>query len=246
MNKYCRMLTKVKTFFFMLFAVCISILLVQAHICAAESLGKLPFSKGETITYDIKKLKLKVGEAALVFNGFTEVDNQEVLSITFRATGFKFLDEEEIYLDPKTFFPVLIKRNLNIFGIKEKIIEFYDIQKGRVRIVKTAKGKTTEQVIEDGKQFDNIYGFIYRYRRFGQFKEGEEFHLHLPTRDVQLKLVERKTIEVADQIFDAYYVNSTPKKYKVWFDSSQKRIPLKIDGSLGFGHTSMVMREHRR
>ena len=221
-----------------------SIFLFPPNVSAVDRSVSQPFSKGETITYDIRKLKLTVGEAVLVFNGPVEVSGKKALLITFTAKGFKFLDEEEIFLDAKTFFPLLIRRNLNIFGNEEKIIEFYDSQRGKVRIVKTAKGKTSTQIIENGKRFDNIYGFIYRYRRFGQFKENEELQLHLPTRDVVFKLVERKKFEAADQEFDAYYMSSTPKKFKVWFDSSQKKIPLMIDGALGFGHTSMVMKSH--
>ncbi len=110
-----------------------------------------------------------------------------------------------------------------------------------MRIVKTAKGETTEQVIENGARFDNIYGFIYRYRQRGQFQMGEEFHLHLPTRDVTFKLVEHSLLNVAGQELEAYYMDSVPKQYKVWFDSSSKKIPLMIDGAIGFGHTSMIM-----
>lgn len=165
--------------------------LFLSNVTASDRRVPLPFLKGETITYDIKKLKLKVGEASLVFNGPVEVEGKQAISITFTAKGFKFYDEEQIYLDAETYYPIIIKRDLDIFGKKEKIIEYYDSKRGKVRIVKTAKGKTSEQVIENGTQFDNIYGFIYRYRRLGRFNEGEEFRLHLPTDDVSLKLVER-------------------------------------------------------
>lgn len=169
-------------------------LLFSSHIYAQNASSDLLFSKGETIHYDIKKLKLTVGEAMLVFNGTTEVAGQEVLWITFRAQGFKFLDEEQIYLDPETFFPLLIKRNLNIFGKEEKIVEFYDTHRGKVRIVKTVKDKTTEQIIENGKRFDNIYGFIYRTRQSGRFQKNEEISLHLPTSDMRFHLVEKNEI----------------------------------------------------
>src|SRR3989338_8561132 len=145
---------------------------------------------GETIVYDIEKLKITVGEARLVYNGLVEINNSKALSLTVTATGFKFFDKEQIYLDPETFHPLLIKRNLDIFGKKEDIIEYYDAQKGKVRIVKKAGGKTTQEVIENGGRFDNIYGYIYRQRLLGRFSPNDTYDLHLPTRDVRLKLKE--------------------------------------------------------
>jgi len=226
--------------------VCIVLLSFLPDIHAADEPLRLPFSRGETVIYDIRKFKLPFGEASLVFDGPAEVGGEQALSITFTAKGFNFLDEERIYLDPKTFHPLVIRRNLNIFGVKEQITEFYDSQRGKVRIVKTAKGKTSEEIIENGKRFDNIYGFIYRYRQMGRFQKGEEFRLHLPTRDVHFKLIGKKELKTAGRTFDAHVMKSTPKKYKVLFDSGFRKIPLMINGALGVGSASMVMKEYRQ
>jgi len=215
------------------------------NICIVAHSANQPFLKGEVIHYDIKKFKLKVGEATLVYNGAVEVQGQQALLITFIANGFKFLDEEQIYIDAKTFHPILIKRNLNIFGKEERIMEFYDSQKGKVRIVKTANGKTTEQIIENGGRFDNIYGFIYRYRQLGPLNQNEEMDLHLPTRDLQFKFAQPSKLSIVDQEFDVIYMYSIPKKYEVWFENSPKRIPLKIEGALGFGNMSMIFKDWR-
>jgi len=204
-----------------------------------------PFLKGEVIHYDIEKFKLKVGEATLVYNGVVEIQGKEALSITFTANGFKFLDEEKIYIDPKTFYPILIKRNVIMFGKEEKIMEFYDLKKGKVRIVKTAKGKTTEQVIEGGRQFDNIYGFIYRHRQLSSSDQDKVLNIHLPTRDLQFELVQRSTFSIEGREFNADHMYSIPKKFELWFDNGPKRIPLKIRGALGFGNMSMVFKDRR-
>ena len=201
---------------------------------------------GETIVYDIKKLKVTVGKAQLVYHGMVEVNKQRALSVTVTATGFKFFDKEQLYLDPETFRPMIIERNLDIFGQKEDIIEFYDAQKGKVKIVKRAGGKTEQKVIEEGGRFDNIYGYIYRQRLAGQFNPKDTYDLHLPTLDVRLKLMETKHIEVNDQSYKAYLIASEPKKYKVWFDSGPRKLPLKIDGAIGWGKMSMVIREQVR
>ncbi len=212
------------------------------NVCDVGYCTNAPFSKGEIINYDVEKFKLKIGEATLAFDGAVEVQGKQALKISFTARGFKFLDEEEIYVDARTFYPVLIKRNLSMFGVEERITEFYDSQKGKVRVVKIAKGETTEQVIENGPQFDNIYGFIYRQRQLGRFGRDQMINLHLPTRDLQFKFVEQDKISVADQEFDAIYMRSTPRKYEIWFDSSVKRIPLKINGTLGLANMSMVLK----
>ena len=235
-----------KNFFLLSLSVaCIFTFFILNDPCAAEDPAKIPFSKGETITYSIKKLKVKVGTATLAFNGMVDLYGHKALEIVLTSKGIRFFDEERIYLDPDTFYPLMIKRDLNIFGVKEEIIEYYHVKRGKVKIIKWAKGEKIEQVIERGNRFDNIYGFIYRYRQHGQFKIGDEFHLHLPTRDVSFKLMERKKLKVAGRIFDAYYMAGLSENYEVWFDSSHKKIPLMIDGVWGFGHTSMIMKAYQ-
>ena len=124
-------------------------------------------------------------------------------------------------------------------------MEFYDFKKGKVRIVKTAKGKTTEQTIENGGRFDNIYGFIYRHRQLGQFDQNNMINLHLPTSDLQFQFAQKKKFAIGDQQFDAVNMHSIPKKFEIWFDIGPKRIPLKIDGALGFGNMSMIFKGRR-
>ena len=48
----------------------------------------------------------------------------------------------------------------------------------------------------------------------------------------------------AGKEFEAYNMSSISKKYRVWFDSSHKKIPLMIDGAVGFGHTTMIMKDY--
>ncbi len=202
---------------------------------------KFPFTTGEKITYAIKKMGVKAGEASLIFHGLTRIDNKEVYLIEFRANALNFLDEEKIYIDPKTFYPLIVKRDLNIWGKKEKISEEYWPEKGQVKITKNSGGKITEQTIEKKEALDNIYSFIYRYRSRGQFQIGDTLSMHLPTKDVLLKLKEITKLKAAGKQFEAYYMKSEPAQYEVWFDKSDKKIPLQINGAVGFGDTAMVM-----
>ncbi len=199
---------------------------------------------GEKITYSIKQLGLKAGEAILTFEGPAAREDKDYLLIVFKATGINFLDSEKIYADPASLLPQIVERDLNIFGKKEQIIEYYEPQNGKVRVVKTVSGKTTEQVITKKGELDNIYCFIYRYRRDAEFKAGESLAINLPTMDLRIKLTEKVDIATAGKNYQAFFMQSTPSKYKLWFDVSRQKIPLRIDGAVGVGSTTMTMKSY--
>ena len=211
---------------------------------AADAPSTLPFRPGETIQYDIKKLKMRVGQASLTFHGLMSLEGQSALLITFTSEGLKFFDEEKIYVDPRTFLPLRVERDLNIFGKKEKIVEHYNGREGTVRIVKTARGKTTEEVIKRSVPLDNIYCFIFRYRITGKFTPGEAFQIHLPTKDVQFHVQNPRELQVGENKIPAHYLQSDPAQYRVWFNKGGHKVPLRIDGAIGFGNTAMILRSY--
>ncbi len=206
--------------------------------------GTVPFPPGETFDYDIKKMGLKVGKASLVFDGLKEIDGRPVFLIVFTAEALNFFDEEKISVGPSDFLPVRVVRDLNIWGSKEKITEYYETAAGKIRIVKTAGGKTTEQVIEKKGKIENIYGFIFRYRKDGGFKPGDTVTMRLPTTDIVLELVKKQTIAAAGEKHEAYFMQSDPRKYKIWFGDGPAKLPLRIDGAAGVGNTSMILSKH--
>lgn len=219
----------------------IGVVLIASAGWAAEAKGNFI---GEKITYAIKQMGIKAGDATLSYVGPTEKDGKQYVLIIFLADGLNFYDEEKIYMDPQGFYPQIVERDLNIFGSKERITEYYDAPKGVVRIVKAADGKTSEQVIEKPGQLDNIYCFIYRYRRDGNFKVGDTLTVNLPTLDLKIKLEKETRISAAGKKYDAFFMQSDPSKYRLWFDKSDQRLPLRIDGAVGVGSTSMSMRKY--
>jgi len=204
-----------------------------------------PFFVGETITYTIKSLKISVGKATLTFKGEEEINGRAVYCIVFRATGPNFLDVEEIFADREGLYPVMVRRNLNIWGKKEQITEEYDHRQGLVKITKHVGDKTEEQTIKKSGVLDNIYCFIYRYRHSGNFKLGDSLALNLPTQDIKISLNKRMKLKAAGKEYDSYYMMSDPAKYKVWFDSGDQKIPLRISGSVGLKNTDMVMTDYK-
>jgi hypothetical protein len=221
-----------------------ALFLAGTPVWAADAPNVLPFRPGETIQYDIKKLKMRVGQASLTFHGLVPLDGQNALLITFTGQGLKFFDKEKIYVDPRTFLPQRVERDLNIFGKKEKIVEYYNPREGSVRIVKTAKGETTEQVIKRSVPLDNIYCFIFRYRAMGKFTAGESIQIHLPTKDMQFQAQNPQMLQLGDKEIETYYMQSDPAQYRVWFDTGTHKIPLRIDGAIGFGKTAMILRSY--
>ncbi len=199
------------------------------------------YEPGETIRYQIKKMGIKAGDAILEYKGIVEDGGRQLVLLVFKADGFNFYDEEKIYADPETLLPVRVERDLNIFGKKEKIIEYYEQDPARVRIVKFKKGKDAEeQVLTKEGPIDNLYCFIYRYRSQGRFLEGETMTLELPTKRVEIKVVEKTSVKVGPGDRAAFFMESVPSEYRVWFGDDPGRTPLRIDGAVGFAKTQMI------
>ena len=205
----------------------------------------LPFKKGEVITFKIEQMKVKAGEAKLSFEGLQEINGRSLYLIIFKSDGLNFYDEEKIYLDPQSFRPVKVLRDLNIWGKKEKITEDYLPQEKKIRITKIAGEKTTTEELRMPQEVENIYGFIYRYRQSGSFKVGEQVDISLPTKQIKIKVDKKTKFKAIGKEFDAFYLNSDPSKYKIWLDASGTHIPLKISGSMGVANTVMNIIDYK-
>jgi len=210
--------------------------------CATVA-GAQSFLDGERVDYDIKKFGVTLGQAALSFEGKTVIDKQAALLVVFKAEGMNFLDEEKVYLDPVTMYPMVIVRDLNIWGKEEKITEIYDQANGAVIVTKEAKGEVSRMTINKKGPIDNIYAFLFRYRKSGTFNQKEELSLRLPTADVIVYNDRRTKIKAGGRIFNAFYYKSRPAKYQLWFSTTPERLPLRIDGTIGIAKTSMVMKD---
>ena len=197
------------------------------------------FQPGETVLFAIKKFGVRVGEASLVYKGPVSFSHGQALLAVFTATSMNFFDKEEIYFDPQTFLPVFVKRDLNIWGQKEQITESY-VPGGKVIIKKESRGQVTQSTIEKKTALDNIYCFMYRYRKEGDFRVGNKVSMHLPTGDVSLKILKKETIQAGGQRHDAFYMQSDSGEFRLWFDAGPHKIPLRIDGAIGLGSASLI------
>ncbi len=203
---------------------------------------------GEKITYRIKSLGVHAANADLSFEGTAKIDGQDVYLLTFHAKGANFLDIEKIYVNKQDFYPVRVERDLNILGSKEKITESYDQENFVVTIEKKVedKEKAEEKVIKKTGKIDNIYCFIYRFRAEEEFEIGKSFEMNLPTKDVSIKIAKKTKVKALKKVYEAYYFQTVPRQYEVWFDVSSDKIPIRIDKPAIIGGTSMVMTEYKK
>lgn len=200
-----------------------------------------PKLQAETIHYSIRQVGFN-GEANLTMVGPKDYKNYKTLLIVFKANGVNFSDEEDIYVDPQTYKPMFVERDfsLSVFG-QGKISEDYVTSKGDILITKTDGDRVTHQDINKVGAVDNIYGFIYRYRKEGSFKIGDVLSMTLPTKDLKIKLIKRVKFKIGKKYYDSYYMQSQPVRYKIWFDASEHKWPLRITGTIGFLNSVMTM-----
>ncbi len=194
-----------------------------------------------TFKYAIKKFGVKAGEASLTFSE-GELNGKDIYLIIFAAKAPNFFDEEFIYVDKQSLYPLMVERDVHFLGKKEKITEYYS-DTGEIKIVKEAKGKTEEQILKREPPVDNIYSFLYRFRLGKAEKQGGSFILNLPTKTVKIKEAGETEISVMGEKKTALYFESDPKQYKLWFDQSPQRLPLRIDGATGLISASLVLAE---
>lgn len=200
--------------------------------------------RAETINYSIRQMGFD-GEATLTMVGPKDFKGYKTVLIVFKANGVNFSDEEDIYVDPSTYKPLFVERNfsLSVFG-QGKTSEDYITSKGEVLITKTDGDRVTHQVINKVGPVDNIYGFIFRYRKEGSFKIGDVLSMTLPTKDLKIQLVNRVKLRIGDRTYDSYFMQSQPTRYKIWFDTSEHKWPLRITGTIGFLNSVMTMTGH--
>jgi len=63
----------------------------------------------------------------------------------------------------------------------------------------------------------------------------------LPTKDLKIRLVKRVVLKINGKFYDSYYMQSQPVRYKIWFDTSEHKWPLRITGTIGLINSVMTM-----
>jgi hypothetical protein len=203
----------------------------------------LPSRVGESLVYDIRMGKIKVGTASYRQLESVWIDGVPVQVMEFNTNLARFKDKELIYCDPQTRLPLKVERDILNFLVREAITEVYDQKAFTVKISKRAYGRTSETVIQKDKPLQNSILLPHYVRDVPVVETGMTFTADLPTRSVDIKLVAVEDVEVPAGVFKAYHFVSDPRQIEIWISADDKKIPLKIQGIGVFGYT-MLLREY--
>ena len=209
----------------------------------AEAKVEYTFLVGERLKYNIYSLGIKVGEAIISYQGRKDLDGKILDYVTIESNAPGFKDLEKIYGNIKNFSPVRVEREIKLFGEDINIIEDYNEIENEVTITRRAK-KTTVDKIKSADTISNVILLLYHFRNKNELYEiGDEIEFNLPTQKLKM-LVDKKTqIKVPFGRFEAIFVRSKPSRFKVWFRDDEDRLPLRIQGAIGFGNTYLSLAE---
>ncbi len=210
---------------------------------AGAPAGISPFGKGERIVYNVQLFGIKIGQAQLQFMGKTRLDNKEVELIILSTNVKNLKDTEKVYVDSDTFLPLRVERSIVLWGKKMNIVEEYDVKNNSVTVNKTESGKTSRQIIKSSSPLQNIISLIFLFRKNADFETGQAFKVKLPLTEFKMKMTKVAVFNALNNKYKACLFESEPAKYRIWIDRGTKRIPLRVDGAVGFGNTAMVVRE---
>ena len=198
--------------------------------------------KKEKFRYGIYLTGFKIGESTISFEGIKELNGRDVVFITMESKAPSFYDYEEIYGSVDDFTPLLVKRKVRMLGEDIQITEEYDQENKKVTITRKSK-ETKVQTISSEKQLNNIILFLFYLRTKKRLEIGEKIAFNLPTKSLEMVISKTTSIKTPKGRFEAYYLESSPSKYRAWFSSDEDLIPLRIDGAVGFGNTRLVIIE---
>ena len=105
-------------------------------------------------------------------------------------------------------------------------------------ITANIKESTPEAIVKKGEV---VKAVIVRTRHPIAREDGSILNFNLPTQKVKMKVSDVGKIKVPSGTYSAYLLESIPKKYRVWFDTSKDSVPLRIDGAIAFGGAKMVL-----
>jgi hypothetical protein len=197
-------------------------------------LGQDPYlGAAERFEYQVRFNGLNVGEVQVEYFSQTGAAKarQEVINLSSNIKILKLFSiksQEKFYIDSKTFFPRKVERDLLLLGGREKILEEYNQKRGYVRMIKTAKGKTKEERINQQPPIHNITALLFFFPRNISLKEGSSVYFNLPNRKLEMQVVECKTSVCPTAGNKVFLLEAPAKRIKLWLEGD-RRIPLRIE-----------------
>lgn len=146
-----------------------------------------------------------------------------------------------MYADTENFLPLRIERDINNWGRKMSIIEEYDQANHSVKITQINKKRVRSKELKQDDKIQNVILLTFLYRKLGNFELGRDFPVTLPMAKFIMRFAKQEKLAVPFGVYQAHMAESFPKGHKIWFEVSEKFIPVKISGPFYLGPVTMTM-----
>lgn len=202
------------------------------------------FKNQETVKFGIFSGGVRVGSGQLSYLGASVSDGNLFQHIRFQATTFSVVDHEDVYGTSDFASPARVERYVKLLGRKERIVENYARDARSVIIKKNLNGRDLPaQKIASPDSLRNVLLFLYKIRNERDLKVGSVFKIALPTQKFDLIVREKRKIRVPLGLFEAFYLESRPAKYRIWLSTARDRVPLRIQGLVAGGGAYLAATE---
>lgn len=197
---------------------------------------------GESLQYDVFIGKVRVGEAVYQNHGIVDSQGQPLRLMIVETRLVSFNDREEIYSDPETFLPVLVKRTVSRLLKQEQIEERYNQATFVLNI--TRKRFSVEHLTfkKDGPIQNSIL-LPYVVRDVPELALGWQITANLPQRTYILTIAGIETVTVPAGTHETFHFTSEPAQLELWISTDKSRIPVKVVGS-GFFDYRLELRAY--
>ena len=194
------------------------------------------FRAGESIRFGAYSNGIKVGSGSLVYRGQEVLSSEQAQHVEFQVSSFTVNDSESVYGSVDFSSPILVKRNVSLFGRNEVISENYAADRKSVKISKVVNNApAVTQELASRDEINNVLLFIYKLRNDPELKVGKSYRIALPTQSFELIVRAQRNLRVPLGVFKTFYIESDPPKYKIWLKTDKDRAPIRIQGFIGAG-----------
>lgn len=194
------------------------------------------FLVGESIRFGAYSNGIKVGSGSLIYRGEEALGLSHVQHVEFEVSSFTVNDRENVYGSIDFSSPVLVNRNVGLFGRDEVITENYASDRKSVKISKKVNdAPAVTQELSSRGELNNVLLYIYKLRNDPHFKVGKSYKITLPTQAFELIVKDERNLRVPLGVFRTFYIESNPPKYKIWLKTDKARTPIRIQGFIGAG-----------
>jgi hypothetical protein len=222
--------------------------------------NKLPFQKGELLSYQVSYGLVNAGVANLELKKHS-IEGKNYLHIVGKgfSTGitdffFKVEDRYESYFDPETLRPYRFIRKIKEGGhTKDKEIVF-DFNKNEAKVINYKKKKTEFFPIEKDVLDMLLSVYYFRAMDFSKLKENEIVNMKMfydeTTYPFQLKVLGRELVNTKFGKINCLKVVPMVERGRVfkenesltiWFTDDQNKIPIKLKASILVGSIKMEL-----